>query len=122
MENQTYIYFRNLIVFSSIGIHDIEKTERQRVLLNVKLYLENEFRTKKDLISETIDYDMIRQNIIELASSQHFNLQETLCEKIAQCCLQEKPVTAVEVSSEKPDIYSDCDGVGLRIIRHKIQK
>ncbi len=119
MDNHTYIFFRNLKLYSYIGIHDAEKIERQRILLNVKLHLNNTFKTNEDSISETLDYDKIRQNIIKLASSQHFNLQETLCEKIAQCCLQEEPVIAVEVSSEKPDIYKDCDGVGLRIFRQK---
>ena len=62
---------------------------------------------------------MIRDKIVAIASAHHFNLQETLCEEIAQYCLSKKSVTAVEVSSEKPDIYDNCDGVGLKIYREK---
>ena len=117
--NKNHIFFRNLVVLSSIGIHDIEKEKPQRVIINAKLILDSNHQIRSDLISETLDYDIIRDKIVAIASSHHFNLQETLCEEIAQYCLSKKSVTAVEVSTEKPDIYDNCDGVGLKIYREK---
>ncbi len=117
---QNLIFFRNLIVQSSIGVHDEEKQNSQRVIINLELTLGPNHQTKADDLSETLDYDRIRENVLRIASSKHFNLQETLCEQIADYCLAEKPVLRVKVSSQKPDIYQDCDGVGLEIIRHKI--
>ncbi len=115
----THIFFRNLVVVASIGIHEVEKKHRQRILLNIKIFLNPIQEIKDDLISETLDYDLVRGNILDIASSQHFNLQETLCEEIARYCFTEKRVTGVEISSEKPDIYDNCDGVGLAIVRYK---
>ena len=115
----TFIFFRNFVVLASIGIHDEEKVKPQRVFLNVKLFIDNTPDEMQDSILDTLDYDIIRRDIKKLASSQHFNLQETLCEEIAKYCLTHDPVVMVEISSEKPDVYDDCDAVGLKIIRFR---
>ena len=39
--NKNHIFFRNLVVLSSIGIHDIEKEKPQRVIINAKLILDD---------------------------------------------------------------------------------
>ncbi|HWA12568.1 MAG TPA: dihydroneopterin aldolase [Burkholderiales bacterium] len=109
------IFLRNFETRISIGVHDFEKQARQRVVINVDLYLEPAGRIQRDHISETVDYDFLRREIAALADSAHFHLQETFCERILALCLARPGVTAARVSSEKPDVYPDCDAVGFEI-------
>jgi len=113
------IFLSNFETRISMGIHDFEKKARQRVMINVDLYLEPDARIERDHISETVDYDFLRREIGVLADSGHFHLQETFCEKILAICLARPGVVAVRVSSEKPDVYPDCESIGFEIFGTK---
>ena len=109
------IFLKNFETRISMGIHESEKKARQRVMINVDLYLEPDARIERDHISETVDYDFLRREIGVLADSGHFHLQETFCERILAICLARPGVVAVRVSSEKPDVYPDCESIGFEI-------
>lgn len=113
------IFLKNFETRISMGIHDFEKKARQRVMINVDLYLEPDASIERDHISETVDYDFLRREITALADSGHFHLQETFCERIVVICLAKPGVVAVRVSSEKPDVYPDCESIGFEIFRAK---
>ena len=113
------IFLKNFETRISMGIHNFEKKTRQRIMVNVDLYLEPEARIERDHISETVDYDFLRRDIAALAESGHFHLQETFCEKILAICLAKPGVVAVGVSSEKLDVYPDCESIGFEIFRAK---
>jgi dihydroneopterin aldolase len=113
------IFLKNFQVSISMGVHDHEKQARQRIIVNVDLYIDPDGRIRHDTIRETVDYDFVRQAIIEIAESGHFHLQETFCERILDICLDKSGVLAARVSSEKPDVYHDCDSVGFEIFRVK---
>ncbi|UCH50051.1 MAG: dihydroneopterin aldolase [Betaproteobacteria bacterium] len=118
-ENSRRIFLRNFNVFISMGVHDFEKEARQRVIVNVDLYIDPDGRIEHDTIRETIDYDFVRSAVLEIAESGHFHLQETFCERILDACLDKKGVLAARVSSEKPDVYPDCESVGFEVFRVK---
>ncbi len=109
------IFLKNFETRLSIGIHDFEKQAKQRVIVNVDLYLDPDGKVEHDHIDETVDYDFVRREIVSLADSSHFNLQETFCERILAICLARPGVLAARVSSEKLDVYPDCESVGFDI-------
>jgi len=117
LENTRRIFLKNFDVSISMGVHDFEKQARQRVIVNVDLYIDPDGRIKHDTIRETVDYDFVRKTILEISDSGHFHLQETFCERILDACLAKSGVLAARVSSEKPDVYSDCESVGFEIFR-----
>lgn len=110
------IFLRNLALQASIGIHAHEKSARQRLLINVDLYLAPQGDAGDD-IGQVLDYDAVRQGIGRLVEARHYNLQETLVEEIVALCLKQAGVLAVRIATEKPDIYADCDGVGYEVFR-----
>ena len=111
------IFLKNFETTLSIGIHDFEKRAKQRVIVNVDLYLDPDGKIERDHLDETVDYDFVRSAIVRLADGSHFNLQETFCERILAICLARPGVLAARVSSEKPDVYPDCESVGFEIFR-----
>ena len=113
------IFLKNFETRLSIGIHDFEKQTRQRVIVNVDLYIDPDGKVERDHIDETVDYDFVRREIAALSDSGHFNLQETFCEKVLEICLARPGVLAARVSSEKLDVYPDCESVGFEIFRSR---
>ena len=120
LANCRRLFLRNYEVLINIGVHDFEKTAEQRVLINVDLFIPLELSTPKgDLLDEVVDYDFIRSTISRRTDAGHIHLQETLCDDIAAAMLLHPKVRAVRVSTEKPDVYPDCESVGVEVFRVK---
>lgn len=114
------LFLRNYEVWINIGVHDFEKKGEQRVLINVDLYVPLALSTPHaDRLDEVLDYDFIRREITARVAAGHIHLQETLVDDIAARMLAHPQVRAVRVSTEKPDVYPDCDAVGVEVLRMK---
>lgn len=112
------LFLRNYEVHINIGVHDFEKQGPQRVVLNVDMYVPLAHSTPRaDRIHEVVDYDFIRRTIAARVQAGHIELQETLCDDVAARLLEHPKVQAVRVSTEKPDVYPDCDAVGVEVWR-----
>jgi len=110
------LFLSNYEIYINIGIHDFEKRGEQRVLINVDLFVPLVENTpSKDSLDEVVDYDFMRQSILERVSKGHIHLQETLCDDVAKIMLAHPNVRAVKVSTSKPDVYPDCEAVGVEI-------
>ncbi|MBI1891296.1 MAG: dihydroneopterin aldolase [Burkholderiales bacterium] len=114
------LFLRNYEVQINIGVHEFEKKGEQRVLINVDLFIPlAESTPKHDHLQEVVDYDFIRNTIAKRMAEGHIHLQETLCDDVARAMLTHPKVRAVRVSTEKPDVYPDCDSVGVEVFHVK---
>jgi 7,8-dihydroneopterin aldolase/epimerase/oxygenase len=116
------LFLRNYTVNINIGVHEFEKRGEQRVLINVDLYIPLRNSTPlADDLSEVVDYDFIRRTIAERVARGHVHLQETLCDDVLALMLEHPLVKAARVSTEKPDVYPDCEAVGVEVFGIKQQ-
>jgi dihydroneopterin aldolase len=114
------LFLRDYEIWINIGVHDFEKRGEQKVLINVDLYIPLALSTpKEDELDEVVDYDFIRRTIAERVSRGHIHLQETLCDDVLRLMLAHPRVRAAQVSTEKPDVYPDCDAVGCEVFGMK---
>jgi dihydroneopterin aldolase len=114
------LFLRNYEVMINIGVHDFEKKGEQRVLINVDLYIPlAESTPSADQLIEVVDYDFMRETIAQRMAQGHVHLQETLCDDVVRAMLAHPRVRAVRVSTMKPDVYPDCEGVGVEVFQIK---
>ncbi|KQV91539.1 dihydroneopterin aldolase [Rhizobacter sp. Root1221] len=110
------LFLRNYEVWINIGVHDFEKRGEQRVLINVDLYIPLAQSTPtQDELHEVVDYDFMRRSIAQRVKQGHIHLQETLCDDVLALMLAHPLVKAARVSTEKPDVYPDCEAVGCEV-------
>jgi dihydroneopterin aldolase len=110
------LFLRDYEVRINIGVHEFEKRGEQRVLINVDLFVPLAQSTPHaDRLEEVLDYDFIRSSIIERVARGHIHLQETLADDVLQLMLAHPRVKAARVSTEKPDVYPDCEAVGVEV-------
>jgi dihydroneopterin aldolase len=110
------LFLRDYEVQVRIGVHDFEKQDAQRMRINVDLYVPLAQTTPtRDTLDEVVDYDFIRSAIAERVARGHIELQETLADDLLRRMLQHPRVRAARVSTEKPDVYPDCDAVGVEV-------
>lgn len=114
------LFLRNYEVMINIGVHDFEKKGEQRVLINVDLYIPlAESTPKADQLDEVVDYDFMRETVAKRMAQGHVHLQETLVDDLVQALLAHPRVRAVGLSTMKPDVYPDCEGVGVEVFKIK---
>ena len=114
------LFLRDYEVHINIGVHDFEKRGEQRVVINVELFVPLALSTPvEDKLREVVDYDFMRSTIAQRVSQGHIHLQETLCDDLAKALIAHPQVRAVRLSTEKPDVYPDCDAVGVEVFRIK---
>ena len=114
------LFLRNHTLDVRIGAHDFEKQGPQRIVFNVELFVPYSASTpQQDDLSEVVDYDFIRAVIAQRVAQGHIVLQETLCDDLMRALIAHPQVQAVRLSTCKPDVYPDCEAVGVEIVQIK---
>jgi dihydroneopterin aldolase len=119
LKYEASLVLRGLVVSASIGVHDFERENRQRLLIDVELTLVNPRRPRQDDISAVLDYRFLHTEIQKLVDAGHYELQETLTHDIAEFCLSRPEVTRVSIHTRKPDIYPDVESIGYNLTVEK---
>ncbi len=109
------IMLEGLEVMTDIGFHDFEVGSPQRLLVSVEVWLEDAEAPERDDPAGAWDYDHVRRQVVEIAGTGRYNLQETLAEAIYRRLAAMRGVKALRVTTAKPDIYADAKGVGVEI-------
>lgn len=114
------VFLKNYEIWINIGVHEFEKKAEQRVIINVDLYVPLAISTPTaDELDEVVDYDFIRRTVAARVSQGHIHLQETLCDDLLDAVLAHPKVHAARISTAKPDVYPDCEAVGVEVFRSK---
>ena len=109
------IVLENFALNLDIGFHDFEIGNPQRLLVTVEVWVDERDFAAGDEAESAWNYDFLRTEIAALAEGRRFNLQETLVREIYDLVAARRGVTALRVSTRKPDIYPDCAGVGVEL-------
>ncbi len=114
------LFLRRHEVQAHIGAHDFEKGVTQRLWIDVELWVPFTQSTPAlDALHEVVDYDFVRAEVALRLQQGHVELQETLCDDLAQRLLAHPGVRAVRLSTCKPDVYPDCEAVGVEVFHVK---
>jgi FolB domain-containing protein len=113
------IFIRDLLVRCIVGIRPEERRKPQDVIFNINLYTDFSRAAATDAIENAVDYSTLKKRIVEFAETSSFNLVETLAQKVADLCLADHRVTALEVAVEKPTALRFARTVGVRIYRER---
>ena len=98
-----------------ICFHDFELGKTQRLLVTIEVWLDEASFASSDEVAAAWDYDFLRNGVLHLVAGRRFNLQETLVREIYALVAARKGVTALKVSTRKPDVYPDCSAVGIEL-------
>lgn len=109
------IIFEDFDLPVDIGFHAFEIGTPQRLRINVEVWLDAANFPECDSADAAWDYNTLRTAIVTLTSKRRFNLQETVCREIYDTVAARRGVTALRVSTRKPDIYPDCAAVGVEL-------
>lgn len=103
------IIISNFELMASVGVYEIEKKNKQKIIINIEILLTNESEPLKDNLHETQDYSQFRQIVHNIIKNKHFQLLEILSNEIHKKIIKNQFVVGAKVNITKPDIFSDCE-------------
>jgi len=113
------VFIRDLVLSARIGVHQHERLANQRVRINLELgYAEHP--AINDDLDNVVCYAELMTGIRHVVASGHINLVETLADRIAKTCLEDRRVQSAKVKVEKLDVFQEAESVGVEIERHRL--
>lgn len=109
------VLIRDLELLARIGVHGHEQGKPQPVRINV--WLTGQIDSSGDTLANAIDYEAVAEKIRGIVTAGHINLAETLAERIAVTCLEDKRVTHARVRVEKLHALPGAAAAGVEIER-----
>ena len=112
-----HVFVRGLEVHAVVGVHDHEKAAPQLLRISIDLTTDESSLRDSDSLESVVCYENVVRTVQSICAEGHMNLIETLAERIAARCLEDRRVHAIRISVEKPDAIAECAAVGVEIER-----
>jgi 7,8-dihydroneopterin aldolase/epimerase/oxygenase len=113
------VFVSDYELIGSVGVYEHERRYEQRIVVSLDLDVEDTYDGRSDELDGVYDYDHAISAVRSTVESRHFNLLETMAERIAEACLLAPSVIAIRVRITKPDVLIACRAVGIEIARSR---
>jgi len=114
------IHIDNLQVKTYIGFYPEEKLSRQKVIINIEAEVNlSDSIIEKDSPEGIYDYKILSDDIISFVKNGHFNLLETLTNKIADIVLRDPRIIWTRVIISKPDALTGTAIASVELLRSR---
>lgn len=118
------IALRGLCGFGRHGVHPTERTSGQAFVVDVVLTFDDVTLANAaltDEVADTVHYGELADRVLKIVEGEPVNLIETLAARIAEECLVDARVQAVEVTVHKPEapVGVPVDDVAVTICRDR---
>ena len=111
------IIVKDLILLLSVGIHQFEKLEKQRVKFNIEITTDPNLKPD---IKSIVNYESVINDIKRLTKKTHFELLESLSESLFDEIFRNKKIKKIKLRIEKLDIIKETNSVGIEVIKTRI--
>jgi 7,8-dihydroneopterin aldolase/epimerase/oxygenase len=106
---------------AAIGVTSEERTIKQRLSIDIELWVDSARAAKTDSLKDALDYSKVAVRVMEACGSRDFHLIETMAELLAAEILQEFPTPQVRVLVRKisPVVEPRVQYVSIEIVRSR---
>jgi len=113
------VFIKDFIIQEIIGIHEHEKTKKQKIKFNIVVNVDqNTVPDEKD-IKSIVDYEKITNKLENLAKNKKYNFLESLAEDSFKEIFEDKRINSVKIKIEKPDAIKNADSVGVEVFKNR---
>ncbi|MEC8523376.1 MAG: dihydroneopterin aldolase [Pseudomonadota bacterium] len=111
------VFIKELKVDAVIGVYDWEKQVRQPLVFDLEMAWDIRVAAKTYDLMHALDYQAVTEYIERFVREQHFQLLESLLERLADGLLKEFGMPWLSIRVEKPAVVPQARAVGLFIER-----
>src|SRR5690625_6906736 len=110
------IFFERMALQANIGILEHELQGTQPIYVDAQFDTLIEGPSNDHDISSVLDYRLLRQHIIEICTTRHVNLLETLIEELCSSIMADFPsIIWLKIRISKTQHFEDSNNVGIKM-------
>jgi 7,8-dihydroneopterin aldolase/epimerase/oxygenase len=112
---------RGIEAFGHHGVLVQERRDGQVFLVDLELSLDTREAARSDDLQDTVDYGSLVTRVKQAMESDPVDLIETLAERVADICLEDRRVRSVEVTLHKPHAPIEAVFADVALTIHRTQ-
>ena len=113
------VFIKDFIIQEIIGIHEHEKTKKQKIKFNIVVDVNQNTVPNEKNIKSIVDYEKITNKLENLVKNKKYNFLESLAEDSFGEIFEDKRINSVKIKIEKPDAIKNTDSVGVEVFKSR---
>tara|TARA_B100001175_G_scaffold298781_1_gene289629 strand:+ start:20 stop:448 length:429 start_codon:yes stop_codon:yes gene_type:complete len=113
------VLIKDFIINEIIGIHKNEKVNKQKIIFNIVINVNQNIYPDENDLSSIVDYEKITNKLKKLAKNKKYNFLESLAEDSFNEIFADKRINSVKIKIEKPDAIANAQSVGIEVFKSR---
>ena len=113
------VLIKDFFINEIIGIHKHEKINKQKIVFNIVIDVNQNTLPNENSLSSIIDYEQITNKLKILAKNKNYNFLESLAEDSFKKIFEDKRINSVKIKIEKPDAILNAKSVGVEVFKSR---
>jgi len=113
------VLIKDFIIYEIIGIHKNEKINKQKIIFNIVIDVNQNICPDENDLSSIVDYEKITNKLKRLAKNKKYNFLESLAEDSFNEIFLDKRINSVKIKIEKPEAIVSAQSVGVEIFKSR---
>ena len=113
------VLIKDFSINEIIGIHEHEKINKQKIIFNIVIDVNQNTLPNENNISSIVDYEKITNKLENLAKNKNYNFLESLAEDSFKEIFEDKRINSVKIKIEKPEAIKNAKSVGVEIFKSR---
>jgi len=113
------VLIKNFIIYEIIGIHQNEKINKQKIIFNIVINVNQNIYPDENNLASIVDYEKITSKLENLAKNKKYNFLESLAEDSFNEIFSDRRINSVKIKIEKPDAITNAQSVGVEVFKSR---
>ena len=113
------VLIKDFIINEIIGIHKYEKINKQKIIFNIVINVNQNVIPDENNLLSIIDYEKITNKIEKLTNYKKYNFLESLAEDSFKEIFKDKRINSVKIKIEKPEAIKSAMSVGVEVFKSR---
>ena len=113
------VLIKDFIIYEIIGIHKNEKINKQKIIFNIVIDVNQNIYPDENDLSSIVDYEKITNKLKKLVKNKKYNFLESLAEDSFNEIFADKRINSVKIKIEKPEAIVNAQSVGVEVFKSR---
>ena len=113
------VLIKDFIINEIIGIHEHEKINKQKIIFNIVIDVNQNILPNENDLESVVDYEKITNKLKNLTKNKKYNFLESLAEDSFKEIFKDKRINSVKIKIEKPEAIANAQSVGVEVFKSR---
>ena len=113
------VLIKDFIIYEIIGIHQNEKINKQKIIFNIVINVNQNISPDENNLASIVDYEKITNKLENLVRNKKYNFLESLAEDSFNEIFADKRINSVKIKIEKPEAIANAQSVGVEVFKSR---